>query len=423
MGSLAVKKYLKHIYDETTDGYIQVIQLGKDGNVKEKSNYKNTTLNEIIKKYIGLEDVYITPNTSFNGVRSVNTIRQLRSLYIDIDIDLEAYSKNDVIALTYLLSDEGKLPKPSLILDSGNGLHYYWRIKNAPSQALGAWQTLEDYLYFQLKHFGADSRATDAARVLRLVETINSKNGKVCSTILVNNYTYSMYDLLDEYINKPYLKEKKKFKKTTKVITNKFFNSYSLHLARLDDIVKLCEIREFRVNGYRNFILHCYAYWTGVCLRDLNQLNENVREFNNRFSDPLPSSQVEAILRCIPKAINKFIEYEQGIILNKDKRISKGMRDKGGYWYKNSTLIERLDITIDEQKSMKTIIGTSIKYERKNIIRRETRRNKNGLTKREQQKQDTINSVKSLKEQGLNNTQIAKALNISRVYVSRIINS
>ncbi|MGL5412197.1 hypothetical protein [Cetobacterium sp.] len=423
MSSLAIKKYLKHIYDETTDGYIQVIQLGKDGTVVDKSNYKNTTINEIIKKYIGLEDVYITPNTSFNGIRSVNTIRQLRSLYIDIDIDLDEYSKNDVIALTYILADEGKIPKPSLILDSGNGLHYYWRIKNAPSQALSAWQTIEDYLYVQLKHFGADSRATDAARVLRLVETINSKNGRICSTVLVNNYTYSMYDLLDEYINKPRIKEKKNFKNNTKVVTNKFFNSYSLHLARLDDIVKLCEIRKFKITGYRNFTLHCYAYWTGVCLRDLEQLNENVKEFNNRFSDPLPSPQVEAILRCIPKAINKFIEYEQGIILNKDKRVSKGMKDKGGYWYKNSTLIERLDITIDEQKHMKTIIGTSIKYDRNNSKRRNKRRNKNGLTKREQQKQETIEAIQDLKKQGLNNTQVAKELNISRVYVSRIINS
>ena len=27
------------------------------------------------------------------------------------------------------------------------------------------------------------------------------------------------------------------------------------------------------------------------------------------------------------------------------KRVSKGMRDKEGYWYKNETLIDRLGIT------------------------------------------------------------------------------
>lgn len=135
--------------------------------------------------------------------------------------------------------------------------------------------------------------------------------------------------------------------------------------------MKLCELRDYKVTGYRNFILHCYAYWTGVCLRDNKQLGDNVIEFNNRFSEPLPSNQVEAIIRCVSKAINKFIEYEQGIILNKDKRVSKGMRDKGGYWYKNTTLIERLDITINEQKYMKTVIYSKEKYRRCSTVKKQ----------------------------------------------------
>lgn len=43
------------------------------------------------------------------------------------------------------------------------------------------------------------------------------------------------------------------------------------------------------------------------------------------------------------------------------------MRDKDGYRYKNETLIDRLDITSEEQKQMKTIIGTQEKYRRKII--------------------------------------------------------
>ena len=54
---------------------------------------------------------------------------------------------------------------------------------------------------------------------------------------------------------------------------------------------------------------------------------------------------LNAILRCIPKAIDKFIDYEQGIRSGEAKRVSKGMKDKGGYWYKNETLIEALNIT------------------------------------------------------------------------------
>lgn len=58
----------------------------------------------------------------------------------------------------------------------------------------------------------------------------------------------------------------------------------------------------------------------------------------------LKDTEVNAILRSIPKAIEKFIEYEQGMRSGEIKRVSKGMRDKGGYWYKNETLIDMFSI-------------------------------------------------------------------------------
>ncbi|WP_278244386.1 hypothetical protein [Clostridium thermobutyricum] len=39
-------------------------------------------------------------------------------------------------------------------------------------------------------------------------------------------------------------------------------------------------------------------------------------------------------MRCIPKAISKFLDYEQGLRSGQVKRVSKGMRARGGYWYK-----------------------------------------------------------------------------------------
>ena len=169
-----------------------------------------------------------------------------------------------------------------------------------------------------------------------------------------------------------------------------------------------------------------YAYWLGVTHRDEERLTQLVNELNNKFTEPLKQSEVDAILRCVPKAIDKFLAYEQGLRAGEVKRVSKGMRDKGGYWYKNETIIEMLDITLEEQRQLKTIISTQVKYERRRVKDNEAkkvkRRNKEGLTSREQQKQDLIKQIKQLKEQGLNNTQIAKELDITRVYVSRILN-
>lgn len=127
--------------------------------------------------------------------------------------------------------------------------------------------------------------------------------------------------------------------------------------------------------------LHCFAYWKGIYIRDSYELENIVIEFNNVFTEPLKETEVHAVLRCIPKTIDKFIAYEQGSRSGEYKRVSKGIRDKEGYRYKNDTLIDKLGITKVEQKHMKTIIGLNEKYDRNNTRRRAERRNEDGLTK------------------------------------------
>ena len=68
---------------------------------------------------------------------------------------------------------------------------------------------------------------------------------------------------------------------------------------------------------------------------------------------------------------------------------------------------------------MKTIIGLDEKYDRKNEKRRADRRNENGLTSREQQKQELINKVKELVSKGYKNAEIADILKISIRQVQR----
>lgn len=416
--------YSSHLFDDTTDGYIQLIKLN-NGKCIKIYNTQNKALRTIIEEVQGQEDVYISSNTYYKPGRSISYIRQFRALYIDLDI--KEYGKAETVYMVYLLAEEKKIPLPSMIISSGRGIHLYWRIKNAPYGALYTWQNLEDYLYHQLKHLGADLKATDGARVLRLPGTINSKNNAQCNIITVNDdIEYSMRDLREDYLiykvkNHQLEFHQAKKNKKNKCISNKFFNSYSLHYSRSKDIQTLCKLRNYDVKGYRNFILHCYAYWEGIYTRNLDELENKVIELNNSFKSPLRQAEVNAILRCIPKAIEKFICYEQGLNSGQCKRITKGMRNKQGYWYKNETLIERLDISSEEQRHMKTIIGTEEKYKRNNINRRNIRRNKEGLTLREQQKAEKVQAVKELYNQGIKQKEIAEKLNISKQLVNHYI--
>lgn len=425
MGSSAKKltniDYLEHLYKQDIDGYIQIMQL-KNGKAINIKNFNGVSIKKALELYTNSSDTFITPNTNYNGKRQTNTIRQLRSLYIDLDH--ATYTFNDLVYNTWDLVNAEKIPCPTMVISSGRGAHLYWRINHAPYQALATWQELEDYFCYQLKFLGADKKATDVSRLLRFPDTINSKNGEPCKVMLLDNsITYSMYELREKYLQwKPkkiteiIVKDDKNNKKApTKVIN--FFTSYTLHMARAEDILILCNLRNYNVNGYRNMILHCYAYWLGVTHRNIDELSEEVHQLNNKFTSPLKESEVDAILRCIPKAIDKFISYEQGLRSGEVKRVSKGMRDKGGYWYKNETLIDRLDITPEEQKHLKTIISEKEKYRRnadtKKAKQKAKRRNTNGLTKREQEKEDLINKVKELKLQGLTQKKASEILNKS----------
>ena len=54
-----------------------------------------------------------------------------------------------------------------------------------------------------------------------------------------------------------------------------------------------------------------------------------------------------------------------------------------------------------------TIISTRVKYDRKNKKRTESRRNSEGLTSREQQKQESIKIIKELKRKGLSQSKVS----------------
>ena len=415
-----MKNYCSHLYDDTTDGYVQIVKLN-DGKIVKIKNTNLNYIKEITQEFNGQENVYITPNTIYVPFRRVENIRQFRALFLDFDNIGE--DKHYVSYNIFELAAQDVIPMPTMIVDSGRGLHVYWRIKNAPYGALYSWQEIEDMLYHRLKHLGADRQATDATRLLRLPNTINSKSNSECNVLWIDDKTeYSMYDLKDKYI-KVKKKPKTSTKTTNKVIANAFFNSYSLHMDRATDLITLCELRKYKVEGHRNMLLHCYAYWIGIYVRSKEELADSVNNLNNKFKPPLKQTEVNAILRCVPKAIDKFIAYEQGIRNGEDKRVSKGMKDKSGYWYKNETLIERLGITVEEQRHLKTIIGTRVKYDRKNEKRNKARRNENGLTPKQQELQDLKVKILELRNRKMKNKEIADKLSIPLKTLERHISS
>ena len=124
-------------------------------------------------------DTFASQNSFFYPVRRTDNVQQLRSLFVDLDCYRNALTPEQ--ALWQLEQDffGSILPLPNLVVMTGRGLALTWYLKPAPADALPLWQFAEDWICKQLEHLGADSAATDAARVLRLTGTVNTKNGVV----------------------------------------------------------------------------------------------------------------------------------------------------------------------------------------------------------------------------------------------------
>jgi hypothetical protein len=116
----------------------------------------------------------------FVPVRSQENVVALKSLFIDLDAkgeDKNSYAnvKDAAAALTQFITTID-LPKPSVIVNSGGGLHVYWTFDRALTR--DEWQPLAFALAEATKQHGlkCDTGCTiDAARILRVPGTFNRK--------------------------------------------------------------------------------------------------------------------------------------------------------------------------------------------------------------------------------------------------------
>ncbi|MDK3306583.1 DNA-binding response regulator [Clostridioides difficile] len=348
-------------------------------------------INELEERYSELIDkkvnVYISHNTFYKPQRRIENIKELNAIFIDIDCYNTDYTKE---AVKFFIEKDlnGIIPNPTMLVDSGRGLYYVLKLEPVPSKALPLWYAIQRYIYNQLKEFGADAKALDPTRVLRATGTINSKTQTEVEIIDYDGYTYTLKEIQENYL--PELKEKKKKSKGRPKKVVSLFNEYSLYHARLNDLIKICELRSYDMEGCREVTLFLYRYFTCCFMEDEVQALECTLELNKCFVKPLRDNEVVKHTKSAETAY----------------KVKK-------YKFKNSTLIELLSITEEEQKYLKSIIGTNEKYIRNNMRRQENRRNENGLTKKQQELLDLKKELLKLKEKGLSNRSIAKQLNIS----------
>lgn len=396
MNNLALDYVEKLRVNAERDRYRALI-LKREDNFKQKM-YKNgwkfiEAINNIDENnYV---DIYCSMNTFVKPKRSTENICQLEHLYIDLDCYKVGMTKESAI---YFLENDHynmDIPKPNTIVDSGNGLYLIWNIRPVPLKALPLWAALQRYLYETLKYLGADPRCLDAARFLRMPGSKNSSNGKIVHVIYEFDYRYELKELKEGYLKEIIIKDnlneasnKKRNKRVRNILY--FYNEYSLNKARMDDLLKLCELREYDMQGYRETTLFLYRYFNCIELDDEEKALEDALELNQMFARPL---KVKEVINATQSAERYY----------KDRK----------YKFTTRKLIEILGISEDEEKKLKFIISTKEKYKRNNERRKNYRRNDDGLTTRQLKHNELKEKIKILKEKGLTQVEVCKNLEIS----------
>ena len=116
-----------------------------------------------------------------DGVRRVN-VAAFSVCFVNVDGKIaghESMSAEEWKCLVLEFCLLKGIPVPSEIVFSGNGVHvkyFFGRpVRVDSDEVFREWQRLERMLYELFKEIGADSKATDGARVLRLVGSRNCK--------------------------------------------------------------------------------------------------------------------------------------------------------------------------------------------------------------------------------------------------------
>lgn len=382
-------EFIQNNYDQTDRIGLMTIQQGVKNSITTAESLAASADKQEEDSYMAMNPLGYKGNCI---QRDKAHVSRLKWLYVDLDYyhtPYKEFSKKQIVGLLELDYFGQKLPIPTYIIDSGRGIYLLWKI-NEHIKAYPRWSTMQKYLCNTLKEFGSDPKvASDSARVLRRIGSINSKSGSVVSAMQHNNVQYSLTNLMRQYVQEELpspkmidyakgiakvldieapdmqdrqavrkfiqankepanlisqmqrVKKQQEKKKRAKIVWMN--NSCSMDKSRLKDLeILLLEHRD-REAGCREYILFLYRYWTLCLTDDKNGSLQKALELNKKLKNPLDEKEVITAT----KSAEKY--YDAGKV----------------YKPSNGHIIEALHITKEEMKDMCFFIDAAEKRERK----------------------------------------------------------
>ncbi len=406
-----------------------------------EENWAPWELESVLHDADGRPDTYVSRNRFRGERRAVARVLELCGMYSDLDFydvpSLRGQAPEAVLEKALELLREAGAPAPSLALSSGQGLYLEWRHVPVGRERHPEWMVCQDRIYRVLKPLGADSKAREAARVLRISGTTNSKNGAAVRPLgEAAEGVYRFEGLVEALVkNEPEKEERTGGEHTTADLHSiaveraarglrndpRGWSEVSLWEGRLTDLQHLRWMRfgEGPMDDFRDrwlFIACTAISWLvvpEVLDREALALAEEAGGWDRRRA----RSDLSQVLKRARRAAT-----------------GEKMEFKGQLWsprhnFRNETIIEWLEITPEEEREMVVTISPGEASRRKRLRDRKyqekRRRDQGDATRAQYDRGRTtalgkkIAAARQLRNCGLSNGEIAERMRVSERTVQR----
>lgn len=426
-------------------GFFSILTRNSEGKTAQ-SSHRLEKMAQVLDLVDTSQDTWLSQAEFMRPNRRVVNLLRIGLLFCDID----CYPKKDedrvktqwaqgkkpealAGAFLHFCEIEG-VPKPSLVVFSGRGLQVKWLLEGTiPRQALPRWNLCQREIVDRFRKYGADPAAKDASRVLRLIDTINTRSGERCRVVHVNeasdghpiryNFEFlaeallpvARWDISKQQSERAEKKSKLKVVAGFKRDGLRGFSGRTLAWHRLEDLRTLAQLRGGVAEGQR--MLHLHWQLNFLLLSGASNSNLMWHEAAELARQLCPDGDYKQELSTL---YNKALAFEKG-----EKIEFKGKEYPALYTPRNDTLINLFGITDDEQRKLKTVISTNIARAR-DAARHETKRRAAGAIERASyigQAQDKRKLALELRAKGLTVREIAKQMGVSVGAISGYLKS
>lgn len=440
------ESYLKN---HRGNAYFALLSATPGSSYKRQKSYPVSVMPEVIRalhsSYNGL-DSWISQAEFFAPTRRLVHVSRIGLLFADLDcykVGIEGSPESTTNRLLRFC-EKHVIPTPSIVVFSGRGLQVKWLLSTAiPQQAIPRWNALQQVLNDKLQAFGADTKALDASRVLRLVQTVNTKSNEIVRVVhhdpsavhdfdklvskmytnwsgidpacdqhslVIDGNGNVIFQLGNETRNSLPIREWVDHSQSKNTIGLRKFLGFQLAWDRLADLRKIAVMRTTKngavPDGQRDTFVFLAAVFLSQATQDQARIYDELKALSKEF---VPHWTWEQVQNSASSALSRLKSHIKG-----EQIEFNGTVVSPRYAFRNETLISEkwLGISSVEETELQTIISTS-EAKRRDAIRAKEKRLASGSVTRDQYLKNhelRRTSAILMRAQGKSWEDIAKAL-------------